>query len=524
MDQSMATGISERRAQIVLLVRAFEEVDRSGRILPTEARSAATRRAMMVTGLAAPTAEFSQSAHIRSGETVMRRARLLFDSLTRKLNGLPLVLGTSRLAAGAVMVIVACFVLGLMTNVLGPLRKINLLWLPLLGMLAWNLLTYVLLVAASLAGALRSKKTGTPVGWSPGRHASRLSELLLKLAIGYRLKRWRISNEPTRAGVATKAILRFGALWHRAARSLLSARMRRMLHLGALALVIGALSGMYVRGLVFEYRATWESTLLSAGQVQAVLQVLLGPAAWVLDVSLPDVSTFPPEGGDAAVWIHLYAITALLYVVVPRGVLAAYEGVRCARAVHRIRVDFNDPYYLRLFTAWRGARKFIEIVPYSYRPSSSAVNLLRTMLHDLFGARAEIELRPPVAYGEQPPMVRQGPKPTGDDPPRKPCRVVLFNMSQTPEVDVHGAFLQELKDLFDDSDGKLIVFLDVSAYRKRVQVPQRWKERSAAWSRVAREAGLSAVLLDPDHPADDTAREAIEAAVWTSGETIEANP
>ncbi len=506
----------------MLLVRAFEEVDRSGRILPTEARAAATRRAMMVTGLTAPTAEFSRSAHIRSGETVMRRARLLFDSLTRKLNGLPLVLGTSRLAAGMVLVVVSCFVLGLMTNVLGPMRKVNLLWLPLLGMLAWNLLTYVLLAAATLAGVIR-KKRGAPVRWSPGRHASRLSELLLKLAIGYRLKRWRFSNEPTRARVATKAILRFGALWHRAARSLLSARMRRMLHLGALALVIGALSGMYVRGLVFEYRATWESTLLSAGQVQALLQVLLGPAAWVLDVSLPDISTFPPEGGDAAVWIHLYAITALLYVVVPRGALAAYEGVRCAKAAQRIRVDFEDPYYLRLFTEWRGARKFIEIVPYSYRPSSSAVNLLRTMLHDLFGARAEIELRAPVAYGEQPPAIRTGPKPSGDDPPRKPCRVVLFNMSQTPEVDVHAAFLQELKDLLDD-DGKLIVFLDVSAYRKRVRVPQRWKERSAAWSRVAREADLSTVLLDPDHPADDSAREAIEAAVWTSGEVIEANP
>ncbi len=519
----METGISERRAQIVLLVRAFEEVDRSGRILPTEARSAATRRAMMVTGLASPTAEFSRSAHIRSGETVMRRARLLFDSLTRKLNGLPLVLGTSRLAAGTVMVIIACFALGLMTNVLGPLRKINLLWLPLLGMLAWNLLTYALLVAAALAGVLR-KQRRTPVGWSPGRRASRLSELLLKLGIGYRLKRWRISNEPTRARVATKAILRFGALWHRAARSLLSARMRRMLHLGALALVVGALSGMYVRGLVFEYRATWESTLLSADQVQAILQVLLGPAAWVLNVSLPDIGTFPAEGGAAAVWIHLYAITALLYVVVPRGILAAYEGVRCARAAHRIRVDFEDPYYLRLFTEWRGARKFIEIVPYSYRPSPSAVNLLRTMLHDLFGARAEIELRAPVAYGEQPPAVRPRPKPTGDDPPRKPCRVVLFNLSQTPEIDVHAAFLQELKDLLDESDGKLIVFLDVSAYRKRVQIPQRWKERSAAWNRVAREAGLSAVLLDPDHPADDTAREAIEAAVWTSGEVIEVSP
>ena len=69
--------------------------------------------------------------------------------------------------------------------------------------------------------------------------------------------------------------MRFAALWNRAASPLLASRVRGVLHVGAAALLVGAIAGMYVRGLAFEYRATWESTWLDAGQVQALLNLVL---------------------------------------------------------------------------------------------------------------------------------------------------------------------------------------------------------------------------------------------------------
>ncbi|HMS27383.1 MAG TPA: DUF2868 domain-containing protein [Burkholderiaceae bacterium] len=96
----------------------------------------------------------------------------------------------------------------------------------------------------------------------------------------------------------------------------------------ATALAAGAMFGMYWRGLVFEYQAAWQSTFLSSQSVHAFLSFVLTPAAWLSGASFPDVNhvaqlQFPAHlGENAGRWIHWYAITVLLIIVLPRLILA----------------------------------------------------------------------------------------------------------------------------------------------------------------------------------------------------------
>jgi hypothetical protein len=52
------------------------------------------------------------------------------------------------------------------------------------------------------------------------------------------------------------------------------------------------------------------------------------------------------EGLPAAGWIHLLAISAVLYIVLPRTILLAAELVRGAVAGRRTALDLSDPYWL----------------------------------------------------------------------------------------------------------------------------------------------------------------------------------
>jgi hypothetical protein len=502
--------LDERRAQTVLLVRAFEEADPDGIVLPAHVREAATRRAMVVTGVGEWEGDLRDAPNIRNGETVMRRARLLYTHLLQRV---PVVRRARKVAAlgagtGPALVLVALG-FGLLTNLLGPLREINLLSFPLLGILAWNVAVYVTMIAAWVARR--------PIG----DFASRLPGLFMKGALWRRLHGWKIErsggSEKTR--INAKALIRFGAMWNRLAGPLLAARVHRMLHLGAMAMAVGAVGGMYVRGIAFEYRATWESTWLDAGQVQGLFDLILSPAAVVLGVTVPAVAPLQgPEGsGVAAPWIHLFAMTAILVVVVPRGLLALLEGWRARRTARSLPVDLDEIYYRRLFTAWRGARRTVEIVPYSFSPGLHETATLKTLLFDFFGARADIRMCDPLPYGEE---IGDAPWASEDGLASGPevCVVIVFNLAQSPEPEVHGTFLDQLKSRVEAAERRLLLLIDVSSYGRRVGVSERSEQRLRGWRRLVSDSGLELVPVDLDRPADDDILTAVRDSMWTGAE------
>ena len=149
-------------------------------------------------------------------------------------------------------------VLGVLTDVIANPHRVDLVSLPLLGLVLWNLFMYLLL----LAGWTLSRRR--PEGRQPEAPRRRAESLL----------RWRRGSGNVRADVTALFQLR----WQVASQRLTMQRWKRVLHLSAAGWAVGVALSLLIRGLVVEYRVGWESTFLDAGQVHAILSFLRLPA------------------------------------------------------------------------------------------------------------------------------------------------------------------------------------------------------------------------------------------------------
>jgi hypothetical protein len=231
---------------------------------------------------------------------------------------------------------------------------------PIVALIVWNVATYLLLGVRAwrwpTAGAARSAASSTPGhvraapagnGYEPGI----VQRLVFGRGLGWLLRLRARVNEGTAAATDYATVGRcFAALWWPAVRPALVPWLSRLLHLGALGLAAGAVLGMYVRGLFFAYHVVWSSTFINDPGVAAFLvRCLLGPAALVLGWPPPDradvMRLLTPEGDPAAPWIHLYAVTALLVIGIPRTLLAIHTSRQLARVRHEARIDLDEAYY-----------------------------------------------------------------------------------------------------------------------------------------------------------------------------------
>lgn len=184
----------------------------------------------------------------------------------------------------------------------GP--QMNLLALPLWGVLALQLLGYALFVVTSLARWPLLGMQGLWPRW------------LARTAAGERARAVRLH-------------------WLRCSHALQLARGALIWHAALLGLSLGLIAGLYGRALQREYVIGWESTFLQAEQVQVLADRVLAPAAWFTGVPVPPVAGLRHGAAQAprspaAPWLHLLAATVLL-VALPRVALAASGSLRAWR-------------------------------------------------------------------------------------------------------------------------------------------------------------------------------------------------
>ena len=468
-QQTNVFETSRQAAQALTLVRAVEETDRQGELLAASARAEATRAAL---------------AEADDETWPVRRAQALKDRLAEVWTFLPRLLRLSDPGQGlAGPTLIAAVLLGLSTNALGPDRQVHVLALPLAGILAWNVSVLVLM-------ALRRV---VPMGASAWQGSGAwFSDLVMK-----RGRRWaqllpaEASGDPELVRQSMSSYLRD---WFPVVRPLVAARCRRLLHLASVAVLAGVVGGMYVRGLGFAYEATWESTFISRQQAASILGAVLGPASWVTGIEVPE-PVYRPVGAsssaaDAAPWIHLWAVSALLYAGLPRLALAAVESLRLARLDRKLSVKLPNAYLSRLRSAVSPDVLRLELIPYSYRMSAATVDTLRARLLDVFGARCKVHLRSPVEYGSEADEadVADGHR-----------FLVVFNLAQTPEVEVQADFVAGVaRQLREDQE--LDVIVDGSTYLDRVGEDaagrQRRDERRRTWDRTLSTLGVEALHID----------------------------
>ncbi|GMW07430.1 MAG: hypothetical protein AMXMBFR8_22260 [Nevskiales bacterium] len=316
----------EESLRTILLEKAVEDVDPGGRWIALADRETATREAQRAVERAAGAAAL-QSASGREA-ALLERARRLLDPLIRNQPALaPLVAPLSVpwwAGAAAIGLAVAS---GVVLSALDGARRIDILALPILGIVGWNLLVYLWLAVAWYRRRFRRNTT----------HRRAAGGSWFGRFLGTRLA-WFTAETGGLAAPLDEAARRFAAGLGAAFAPLVARHLRRTLHVAAAGLALGLLAGLYLRGVVLRFEAGWESTFLGPGQVLALLKILYGPVAAAAGLALPwtveavaALRWTATGGGDAAPWIHLIALCLVVYVIVPRLALAAVESLAARR-------------------------------------------------------------------------------------------------------------------------------------------------------------------------------------------------
>jgi hypothetical protein len=441
--------MNEAAAGQVLLLRAVET--RGHARWGDADRAWATRSALQAVGGDAPAEAF-----------LAARAQAGLSRLGTQLPALPRWHGGRAWAMAALGL-----GFGLLVDHIGSAQRINLLAPPVWAVIAWNLVVYLLLLLPlPQPGVLRRALAG----WAARSRATH-------------------PGEGSRAAVAQA----FATDWAVVSAPLQGARVALALHLGAAALALGLLAGMYLRGLVLDYRVVWESTFLDAGQVQTVLSVLLAPALALSGRTLPDI-----DAPSAAPWIHLYALQLVLLVVLPRLALALLAGLRARRLQADLPLPLEQPYFQQLLRQQHGGQTPLRVWPHAHTPNAAAQAALRALCARVFGDAASLQLAPTVAYGSE--------EAPGDLPAAGTRRIALFELGATPEPESQGRLLQAL--------GAPLMLVDESAFVQRfgAESPRR-RERRQAWSALARSAGSAVVFVELRADALPAAEAALQAAL-----------
>jgi hypothetical protein len=337
-------------AAAVLLVRAVEEV------LPD-----------------AIPPELLLDAHIAAGDPnegapwIARRARYLID---HRLAPYAVVLSRIQSPARAGFFIAFATAAGLAANYLGPTDKIHVIWNPMVILIAWNAVVYAALAArAALVHPAETRDSASstlPFRRRAANLHSYRPSLVERVILGPALT-WMLGVKAEademrqHARGLRKVAQRFAALWWPQMRPIVRLWLRRTLHLSAIGIAVGAILGMYVRGLFFDYNVAWESTFIRDPETVAlILRYVLGPAAIVLGQPLPTAESvaplFSPAGDYAAVWIHLYAVSAVLFIVIPRGFLALAATSRLRHQRRDVKLNLQTSYYAQVLEKGRNVR------------------------------------------------------------------------------------------------------------------------------------------------------------------------
>ncbi len=303
--------MTEDEARRVLLVQAYEPALMPGaarsdealqRLWSPEDRAWASRQALAAVGDQAAPEAFVVARAGAALQRLLPRAPQAQRWLDRRIWH----------PAWIVLAVVVGFIGGLVVDQLGPPQRVNLLAPAVWAVVAWNLAVYVALVLP-LQGQ------------------------------GHGLRSW-LGRWTQRSGE------HFALLWSRHAAALTGQRVALVLHLAAAALALGLVTGLYLRGLVLDYRIGWESTFIDAPLVETALGMLLGPASALTGVAIPEVAPLRLAPGaqataSAAPWIHLLAATLMLVVVVPRVLLAGVALWRARYRARRFNLPLDTPYF-----------------------------------------------------------------------------------------------------------------------------------------------------------------------------------
>lgn len=484
--------LDEGDARRFYLVRAVEASDRQATLLTREDRSEADLQG----------ARLGES--VGAAQFLAARANFAAARLETRHPAVQRALAATRFPGWLVAVVpLLAFALGLATNELFSGKRLDLLAVPLLGLVAWNLVAYLAMGLRSMSG----ERLPAASGWLANPRA------------------WLAKRGAAWSGETSAALAQFGADWARVAGRLNIRRGAIVLHLAAALFALGVVVSIYLRALTVEYRAGWESTFLGPEAVQTLLGWVLGPASMATGIAIPDVDgiralSWENGGENAGPWIVLYTATLVGFVAIPRLLLAGWNAMAVARAKRRIVIPGREDFYTRrLLRARGGGGAELRVTPYAYTPDAPTQARLADLLRAALGEGVELRFDDPVPYGNEDDWVQAV---TLAD--RTDIHVALFSLSATPERENHGWFADALRlRLHKERPGqRLVAVVDEGPYRRhfagQAGLEERVAERRAGWEKLLRSFGVTTLALDV--VAADPTVEAQRLEALTTGEAL----
>ena len=489
--------LSEKAAIDALLVRAIEGEDAGGLALTAEDRQYATSAALS----AAPIGE--NASRRDTAAFVARRAQLALQRLTSRYPTLDRVRTLSRWPAWFSWGVPAlAFVIGISANVLEGAR-LNILAPPLLAMIAWNIVVYLVSLVRTVGRSIKGRA-------GQDRPLPHWLEWIVRPAAA------RLAGQPT----LERGVARFGRDWASAAGPLTRARANRTLHFSAAMLALGILAGMLLRArYTAEYSAGWAGTWAGAeNEIAVFLKIVLGPASALTGIALPSPEALRQlrgGGENAGNWLILWAVTAGLFVIVPRLILAAMQAARAGMLARSVPVP-NDFYLRSLLRNALGRAGIVRVLPYSIDLSEAARERLTRILMRALGDKTRVQVDAPIPYGGEDDWLARDAEGLSDTDQI----IVLFNLASTPEAENHGAFVSGVRQKLAKGSTGLAVLLDETSFRHKLRGQgsgeRRLSERLDAWKTVVAAAGLTPATIALDADDEDAAARALEGSLQRS--------
>ncbi len=338
-------------------------------------------------------------------EFVIKRANYLFSLLPQPFQATLNFTGIKGVWIRLLFII--SFITGIFSNYLGNLKTIQVIYNPLTILLAWNLLVYIYLILKSFIKINppeiktdnilpeikdenkdengNNKKIKTK---KPGFLVNILFSWFLKSTVKIRSG---LEDKKVKVLFLKKIIPLFWEDYKNLAGRSLVYKFKVLLNINSIGLVLGALSGIYIRGLFFKYNVIWESTFIDNPEtIRFILNIIFGPANYLIYgnlISTNQVMQLLSESGmPAASWIHIMSLTTVLYVVLPRTLLAIFYAVKAKYYIRNI--DINDPYFANHVIKSRDAlmdevkREIEEIL--RKKIDRTAISISDFVVHDYF--------------------------------------------------------------------------------------------------------------------------------------------
>ena len=300
-------------------------------------------------------------------EFLKKRASYLFDSFPDSIKNLATI--TQFPGNWMRFTVFVSVVIGILSNYLGPSKLIHVIYNPLTILLIWNFFIYLLLIVKSFLNigfpsidkplkaftktSPDEKDEAETVEKRNNKNTKSSNSFLLDWIIGRIFKiiisyKTRLSDETTKHAHIKNILQDFWVSYKEVSGTALILRFKSLLNVSAASLLFGALIGVYFRGLLFNYNIIWQSTFITdINTIRLILNTILGPASLIIDGHLLTHETIAlllsPEGTSAAPWIHKFALNTMLFIFIPRTLMAIFYAKIANRKIKQ--VDIKQKYY-----------------------------------------------------------------------------------------------------------------------------------------------------------------------------------